>query len=86
MLNQVRRGDKVITAGGIISTITKVINDDEVQVEIADGVKVKIARATLASVQSKTEPVKESAKKPEVANDEGEKKGGGLLGRLTNKD
>ena len=93
MLVAVRRGDKVVTGGGIIGTIAKVISDDELQVEISEGVKVKIARATLASVMSKTEPVKDSgeAKKPEAANDAGgtkvKKEGGGsLLGRLMGKD
>jgi len=83
---------KVVTGGGIIGTVAKVISDDEVQVEIAEGVKVKIARATLASVMSKTEPVKDSGetKKPEAANDSGgtevKKEGGSLLGRLMGKD
>ena len=93
MLVAVRRGDKVVTGGGIIGTIAKVISDDELQVEISEGVKVKIARATLASVMSKTEPVKDSGetKKPEAANDSGStvvKKEGGasLLGRLMGKD
>lgn len=94
MLGAVRRGDKVVTGGGIIGTVAKVISDDELQVEIAEGVKVKIARATLASVMSKTEPVKESSeKKPEAANDEGDKddkkekkENTSLLGRLTGKD
>ena len=82
MLAAIRRGDKVVTGGGIFGTVTKVVSDDEVQVEISDGVRVKIARATLASVMSKTEPVKEKAKdkakesdkedeeqKPKAAND-----------------
>ena len=62
MLAAIRRGDKVVTGGGIFGTVTKVVSDDEVQVEISEGVRVKIARATLASVMSKTEPVKEKAK------------------------
>ena len=92
MLVAVRRGDKVVTGGGIIGTVSKVISDDEIQVEIAEGVKVKIARSTLASVMSKTEPVKDSGetKKPEAANDsdgrEEKKEGGSLLGRLMGKD
>jgi preprotein translocase subunit YajC len=93
MLVAVRRGDKVVTGGGIIGTVAKVISDDELQVEISEGVKVKISRATLASVMSKTEPVKDSGetKKPEAANDSGgtevKKEGGGsLLGRLMGKD
>ena len=92
MLAAVRRGDKVVTGGGIIGTVTKVVGDDEVQVEIAEGVRIRVARATLASVQSKSEPVKDDddkdqEKKPEAANDEGQKKGStSLIGRLTGKD
>ena len=92
MLLAVRRCDKVVTGGGIIGSVSKVISDDEIQVEIAEGVKVKIARSTLASVMSKTEPVKDSGetKKPEAANDSGgteeKKEGGSLLGRLMGKD
>lgn len=94
MLAAVRRGDKVVTGGGIIGTVAKVISDDELQVEIAEGVKVKIARSTLSSVVSKTEPVKEPEKKqkPAAANDEGgkqdgsKKEGTSLLSRLTGKD
>ena len=91
MLVAVRRGDKVVTGGGIIGTVSKVISDDEIQVEIAEGVKAKIARSTLASVISKTEPVKNSGetKKPEAANDargtQEKKEGGSLLGRLKGK-
>ena len=94
MLAAVRRGDKVVTGGGIIATVAKVVSDDELQVEIAEGVKVKIARSTLASVMSKTEPIKEPEKKekPQAANDEAgkdneeKKEGASLLSRLTGKD
>ena len=58
LLNSVRRGDKIVTGGGIMGTITKVVNDDEVQVEIADGVKVRVQRGMISSVVSKTEPAK----------------------------
>lgn len=57
MLGAVRRGDKIVTGGGIIGTITKVIDDNEVTVEIADGVKVRVQRGLISSVMSKTQPV-----------------------------
>ncbi len=93
MLAAVRRGDKVVTGGGIIGTVAKVTSDDELQVEIAEGVKVKISRSTLASVMSKTEPLKEPEKKekPQAINDEAgkdkedKKEGSSLLNRLTGK-
>ncbi len=56
MVEAVRRGDQVLTGGGIIGKVTKVGDDGVLEVEIADGVKVKIARNTIASVMSKTEP------------------------------
>ena len=93
MLAAVRRGDKVVTGGGIIGTVAKVTSDDELQVEIAEGVKVKISRSTLASVMSKTEPLREPEKKekPQANNDEAgkdkedKKEGSSLLNRLTGK-
>ena len=56
MLGALRRGDRVITGGGIIGTVTKVKSDTEAQVEIADGIKVIVARDTIATVMAKTEP------------------------------
>ena len=59
MLKNVRRGDQVITGGGVIGKITKVIDDAELEVEIADGVKVRLIRSLIADVRVKGEPVKE---------------------------
>lgn len=56
MVEAVRRGDQVITQGGIVGKVSKVKEDGEVEVEIADGVKVRVIKSTLASVVSKTEP------------------------------
>ncbi|MFT4714867.1 MAG: preprotein translocase subunit YajC [Paracoccaceae bacterium] len=57
MVLALRRGDKVITQGGIVGKITKVKEDDgEVEVEIATGVKVSVIQSTIATVLSKTEP------------------------------
>ncbi len=66
MLGAVRRGDRVVTGGGIIGTVTKVLNDDEVTVEITDGVKVRVQRGLISSVLSKTEPAQQGAGKPEA--------------------
>ncbi len=73
MIASLRRGDRVVTGGGIIGTIAKVVNDEEVMVEIADGVRVRVARSTIASVLAKTEPV--SAKADKTDKDEAEKDG-----------
>ena len=60
LLEKLRRGDEVVTQGGLIGKITKVKDDDEIEVQIAEGVKVRVVRATIASVVSKTEPAAES--------------------------
>ena len=81
-LSAIRRGDKVVTGGGIVGTVTKVIDDLEITVEIADGVKVRVQRGLISTVLSKTEPVK-GDKKSESSVDSG-KSGGvsGILGML----
>jgi len=57
MLGQLRRGDKVVTSGGILGTVSKVVSDTEVLLEIAENVKVRIVRATIQEIITKTEPV-----------------------------
>ncbi|PIV75247.1 MAG: preprotein translocase subunit YajC [Rhodobacteraceae bacterium CG17_big_fil_post_rev_8_21_14_2_50_65_11] len=56
MIAALRRGDQVITSGGFIGKVTKVKDEDEVEVELADGVKVRVVRNTIAKVVNKTEP------------------------------
>ena len=57
MVAALRRGDQVITQGGIMGKVTKVKDDDsEIEVEIAEGVKVRVIRSTIATVVNKTEP------------------------------
>jgi preprotein translocase subunit YajC len=56
MIAALRRGDQVLTQGGIIGKVTKVGEDSVIEVEIADGVKVKVLRHTIATVMNKTEP------------------------------
>jgi preprotein translocase subunit YajC len=71
MLAGIRRGDRVVV-GGIFGTVIKVVDDKTLQVEIADEIRVKVKRDMVASVEAKTEPVKDSA-----ANDEGGEGGEG---------
>lgn len=59
MLKAIRRGDQVVTGGGFLGKVTKVIDDNEVEVEIAEGVKVRALRGMISDVRSKAEPVKE---------------------------
>jgi preprotein translocase subunit YajC len=56
MVAALRRGDQVVTQGGIIGKVVKVKEDGEIEVEIADGVKVRVIQSTIATVMSKTEP------------------------------
>ena len=59
MLKNVRRGDTVVTSGGIVGKVTKVTEGTaDLDVEIADGVRVKVARGMIAEVRTKGEPVK----------------------------
>ena len=59
MLKAIRRGDQIVTGGGILAKVTKVIDDTELEAEIAEGTKVRVARALIAEVRVKGEPVKE---------------------------
>jgi preprotein translocase subunit YajC len=56
MVDALRRGDQVLTQGGIIGKVVKVNDDGILEVEIADGVKVRIPRSTITTVMNKTEP------------------------------
>lgn len=58
MIKNLRRGDVVVTAGGVIAKVVKVVNDAEVEVEIAEGVKARVVRTTIGEVRAKGEPVK----------------------------
>lgn len=59
MIANVRRGDTVITTGGLIGKVAKV-EDSELQIEIAEGVKIKVVRGMLAQVRAKGEPAKDA--------------------------
>ena len=59
MVASLRRGDQVVTQGGLIGKVTKVKEDNEIEVEVADGVKVRVLQNTIAQVLSKSEPTKD---------------------------
>lgn len=59
MIEALRRGDKVVTSGGLIGTVAKVLNEREVSLEIADGVRVRAMRSMIAEVMARTEPAGE---------------------------
>jgi preprotein translocase subunit YajC len=56
LLASVRRGDRVVTGGGILGVVTKVLDEQYVQVEIAEGVRVKVMKSTIADIPSRTAP------------------------------
>lgn len=62
MIANVRRGDTVVTSGGIIGKVTKVKDDTTVEVEIADNTRVQLVRQTIAEVRTKGEPAKDGDK------------------------
>jgi preprotein translocase subunit YajC len=80
MLSALRRGDRVVTGGGIIGTIAKVVSDEEVLVEIAEGLRVRVLRSTITGVTAKTEPVAAKGEKdkgePEPAESDADKSKG----------
>jgi len=61
MVKNLRRGDTVITSGGLVGKVTKVVDDDQVEVEIADGVRVRQMRGMVTDVRAKGEPVKDES-------------------------
>ncbi|MBL4894213.1 MAG: preprotein translocase subunit YajC [Emcibacter sp.] len=63
MISALRRGDNVITSGGIVAKVSKVIDDNEVELEIASGVKVKIIRSTISTVVGKPAPANDTTDK-----------------------
>jgi preprotein translocase subunit YajC len=76
MLDALRRGDRVVTGGGIIGTVARVENPEEVTVDIADGVRVRVLRSTITSVLAKPDPAaaREAAKTREEARAKAETK------------
>lgn len=75
MLHVLRRGDRVLTAGGIVGTVSKIENDQEVLVDIAENVTVRIAKGTLVQVLAKTEPVKTGSVSPALQDNQEHPKG-----------
>jgi preprotein translocase subunit YajC len=56
MLEAVRRGDRVVTGGGILATVSKVVSPEEVEVDLAPNVRVRVLRSTISSVLAKPDP------------------------------
>jgi preprotein translocase subunit YajC len=77
MLEAVRRGDRVVTGGGILATVSKVVSPEEVEVDLAPNVRVRVLRSTISSVLAKPDPAaareaardKDKAKEKEPARE-----------------
>jgi preprotein translocase subunit YajC len=61
MVKAVRKGDTVVTSGGLVGKVTKVVDDNEVEMQIADNIRVRQMRAMIQEVRAKGEPVSETA-------------------------
>jgi preprotein translocase subunit YajC len=61
LVKNVRRGDTVVTSGGIVAKVTKVIDDEQIEIELADGVRARQVRSMISDVRAKGEPVKDDA-------------------------
>jgi len=83
MLGSIRRGDRIVTGGGIIGTVAKVVDDNEVAVDVAENVRVRVRRELISTVLAKTEPASQekddSGSKSDAGTDAstGEQKSGG---------
>jgi len=62
LLKKISRGDTVVTAGGLIGKVTKIVDDSELQVEVGDNIKVRVLRSAVSDVRAKGEPVKTETK------------------------
>jgi len=72
MLSALRRGDRVVTGGGFVGTVAKVMSDDEIMVDLAEGVRVRVIRSTISTVLTKTEPVAAKSGDDKVSDDKGD--------------
>jgi preprotein translocase subunit YajC len=68
LIKNLRRGDRVLTSSGIFGTVAKVINDSELQVEIAEGTRIRLLRSSVTEVLAKTEPLSKEKKEGDTAS------------------
>lgn len=60
MLSAITRGDTVVTTGGLVGKVTKAVDGEDLEVEIAQGTRVKVTRGGVADVRSKSQPVNDN--------------------------
>ncbi len=61
LVKNIRRGDTIVTSGGLIGKVSKVVDAAEIEVEIAPNVRVRVSRPSVSDVRTKGEPVKDVA-------------------------
>jgi preprotein translocase subunit YajC len=61
LVKNVRRGDTVVTGGGIVGKVHKVVDDNEIILEIAENVRIRVVKSSISEVRTRGEPVKEEA-------------------------
>jgi preprotein translocase subunit YajC len=69
MVKNIRRGDTIVTSGGLVGKVTKVVDDEQVEFELAEGVRVRQLRTMISGVRTKGEPAKEKSDKSEAKDD-----------------
>ena len=69
MVKNIRRGDTIVTSGGLVGKVTKVVDDEQVEFELAEGVRVRQLRSMISGVLTKGEPAKEKGEKTEAKDD-----------------
>ena len=66
LVKNIRRGDTIVTSGGLFGKVTKVVDDEQIEFEIADGIRVRQLRSMVSGVRTKGEPAKDKAEKADV--------------------
>ena len=69
LVKNIRRGDTVVTSGGLVGKVTKVVDDDQIEFEISDGVRVRQMRQMISGVRTKGEPAKEKSEAKKQGRD-----------------
>ena len=68
LVKNIRRGDTVVTTGGLVGKVTKVVDDDQIEFEISDGVRVRQMRQMISGVRAKCEPAKDKSESKDEAS------------------
>jgi|SRR3954469_16624965 preprotein translocase subunit YajC len=66
MVKNVRRGDTIVTSGGLVGKVTKVVDEEQVEFELTEGVRVRQLRSMISGVRAKGEPAKDKSDKAEL--------------------